>query len=94
MRTQAAANSIARRLGFVAEELRLRVGIHLSDGSEPVGRGIGPTHAEAGIVCTLRTGDIVDKGQPLFEVHANSRGELAYALQFAAMRPDVVLIAD
>ena len=65
MRTQAAANSIARRLGFVAEELGLRVGIHLSDGSEPVGRGIGPTHAEAGIVCTLRAGDIVDNGQPL-----------------------------
>ena len=59
-----------------------------------MGRGIGPTHAEAGIVCTLRAGDIVDKGQPLFEVHANSRGELAYALQFAATRPDVVLIAD
>ena len=59
-----------------------------------MGRGIGPTHAEAGIVCTLRAGDIVDKGQPLFEVHANSRGELTYALQFAAMRPDVVLIAD
>lgn len=203
VRTQAAADSIARRLGFVAEELGLRVGIHLSDGSEPVGRGIGPTleahdvlavlrnaphaprdlreraldvagavldlaqgssagsnralaaqtlasgaaerkfeaichaqggrfepgrachvtpftarasgrvvsidnrllariaklagaprDAEAGIVCTLRAGDIVDKGQPLFEVHANSRGELAYALQFAAMRPDVVLIAD
>lgn len=71
----------------------MRVGIHLSDGSEPVGRGIGPTHAGAGIVY-VAGGDIADKWQPLFQVHANSRGELAYALQFAATRPDVVLIAD
>src|SRR5690606_40100368 len=52
-----------------------------------------PRDAEAGVVCTLRTGDAVERGQPLFEVCARSRGELAYALQFAATRPDVVAIA-
>lgn len=199
VRTRAAADAIARRLEFVGEALGLRVGIHLSDGTNPVGRGIGPAleahdvlavlrngpdapddlrqrsldvagavldlvpgsqygrikaehalrsglalhkfeaicaaqgglrepgraryvapyaaHAggrvaainnrllarvaklagapndpNAGVVCSLRAGDRVERGAPLFLVHAESRGQLAYALAFAQAQPDILLI--
>lgn len=201
VRTPAAADAIARRLAFVGEAVGLRVGIHLSDGTQPVGRGIGPAleahdvlavlrnapdgpadlreraldiagavldlapggaagqgrrqaetvlrsgmalrkfeaicraqggwrepgyarfvtplvapaagtvasihnrhlarvaklagapnDPEAGVVCTLRAGDRVERGDPLFLVHAQSRGELAYALEFAAAQPDIICV--
>lgn len=201
VRTHTAADAIARRLGFVGEAIGLRIGIRVSDGTQPVGRGIGPSleahdvlsvlrnapeasmdlreraldiagavldllpgadpgkgrkHAElvlrsgdalrkfeaicaaqggfrepglarfvtpylaaadgriacinnrnlgrvaklagaphdvnAGVVCTLRVGDSVRRGTPLFLVHAESRGELAYALDFADAHPDILSI--
>lgn len=201
VRTPAAGDAIARRLTFVGEALGLRVGIHLSDGTQPVGRGIGPAleahdvldvlrdtpgapadlrdraldvagavldlapgaepgrgrvraeailrsglalrkfeaicaaqggrhepgrarfvtpfpaavagciaginnrhlarvaklagaphYANAGVVCTLRAGDRVERGEPLFLVHAESRGALAYALDFAASHPDILCL--
>lgn len=202
VRSPAAADSIARRLAFVGEAMGLRVGIHLSDGREPVGQGIGPAleahdvlavlrnhedapddlreraldvagavldllpgtaagsgrveaagvlasgaalrkfeaiceaqggfrepgqprfiepfpapvagrvtgihnrnlarvaklagaphDATAGVTCLLRSGDHVRRGDPLFLVCAESRGELAYALEYAAAHPDIVCIA-
>jgi thymidine phosphorylase len=201
VRTPSAAEAIARRLAFAGEALGLRVGIHLSDGTQPVGSGIGPAleahdvlavlrnaphaprdlreraldvagavldlapgaatgrgrvraeavlasgealrkfeaicdaqggwrepgrarfatpfaadvrgrvvginnrylarvaklagaphDANAGVACTLRVGDRVERGDALFLVHAESRGELAYALEFAAAHPDVLCI--
>lgn len=201
VRTHTAADAIARRLGFVGEAIGLRVGIHVSDGTQPVGRGIGPSleahdvlsvlrnaadapadlreralvlagavldlvpdakagsgriqaedalgsgaalrkfeaicaaqggfrepgyarfatpylaladgriacinnrqlarvaklagaphDANAGVVCKLRVGDRVRRGMPLFVVHAESRGELAYALDFAGAHPDILSI--
>jgi thymidine phosphorylase len=201
VRTPSAADAVARRLAFVGEALGLRVGIHLSDGTQPVGRGIGPAleahdvlavlrdtpgaprdlreraldvagavldlapgaeaghgraraeallasgaalgkfeaiceaqggwrepgrarfatpfaatvggrvdginnrylarvaklagaphDANAGVACALRIGDRVERGEPLFVVHAESRGELAYALEFAAAHPDILCI--
>lgn len=199
VRTAAAADAIARRLAFVGEAIGLRVGIHLSDGSQPVGFGVGPSleahdvlavlrnasgapadlreraldvagavldlapgaqpgkgreqaervlhsgvalakflaicvaqggfrepgrarfmtsliapkdgwvkqinnrhlarvaklagaphDVNAGVVCVLRTGDRVQRGAPLFQVHADSQGELAYALAFAHAHPDIL----
>lgn len=201
VRTHAAADAIARRLAFVGETLGLRVGIHLSDGTQPIGRGVGPAleahdvlsvlrdagdapgdlrersldiagavldlvpgakatvgrtqakqvlgsgmalrkfeaicaaqggfrepgrarfvrpyaapadgciakidnrqlarvaklagaphDANAGVVCSLRTGDRVARGEPLFLVHAESRGELDYALNFADAHPGILSI--
>lgn len=43
-----------------------------------------PVSAAAGVEMALRIGDRVARGQPLFTVHAQSRGELAYALQYSA----------
>lgn len=201
IRTPAAADAIARRLEFVGEALGVRVGIHLSDGRQPVGRGIGPAleahdvlavlrnaldapqdlrrraldvagavlellpetargsgraraaevlasgaalrkflaicsaqggfrepgrarftrplqapaggwiaainnrhlarvaklagaphDPTAGVMCLLREGDRVEQGQPLFMVHADSRGELSYALDYACGHPDILVI--
>ncbi|QSX77775.1 thymidine phosphorylase family protein [Agrilutibacter solisilvae] len=202
IRTPAAADAIARRLAFVGEAVGLRVGVRYSDGSQPVGRGIGPAleahdvlavlrgipyapadlreraldiagavlellpgvaqgagraqaaavlasgaalhkfmaicnaqggfrepgvarfvrpllaassgtiacinnrqlarvaklagaprDAAAGLVCTLREGDRVQRGDPLLVVHAESPGELAYALEYAHAHPDILTIA-
>lgn len=43
-----------------------------------------PASPAAGLDMALRIGDLVERGQPLFTVHAQSRGELAYALEHAA----------
>lgn len=201
VRSPAAADALARRLAFVGEALGLRVGIHVSDGRQPVGRGIGPAleahdvlavlrneadapgdlrersldlagalldlvpgaipgagraraqaaltsgaalakfigicmaqggfrepgtapysepvlaaragrvrcidnrllakvaklagapiDAVAGVVCRLREGDTVEPGMPVFTVHAQSRGELRYALHYAHQHPDIVSV--
>ena len=49
-----------------------------------------PHDANAGVVCALRVGDAVVRGAPLFSVHAESRGELAYALSYARAHPDIL----
>jgi thymidine phosphorylase len=201
VRTDIAAEAIASRLAFVGQALGLRVGVHLSDGTQPVGRGIGPAleahdvlavlrnlpearhdlrerslavagavldllpgatagegrvraeqvlqsgaafrkfeaiceaqggfrepgragfvtpfaasmdgrvacidnrrlarvaklagaphDANAGVVCELRVGDAVTRDMPLFQVHAESRGELAYALAYARAHPDILVV--
>ncbi len=43
-----------------------------------------PGSPAAGLATAWRIGDVVQRGQPLFTVHAQSRGELAYALEYAA----------
>jgi thymidine phosphorylase len=202
VRTDVAAEAIASRLAFVGQALGLRVGVHLSDGTQPVGLGIGPAleahdvlsvlrnrpdapadlrersltvagavldllpgatagegraraervlasgaalrrfeaiceaqggfrepgragfatpfpapmegrvacidnrrlarvaklagaphDANAGVVCQLRVGDVVERGMPLFQVHAESRGELAYALAYARSHPDILTVS-
>lgn len=45
-----------------------------------------PASSVAGLETRLRIGDDVEGGQTLFTVHAQTRGELAYALQYAAAR--------
>jgi thymidine phosphorylase len=47
----------------------------------------------AGIDLHVRSGDFVERGQPLFTLHADSPGELAYALQYARTQEDTVLVA-
>jgi thymidine phosphorylase len=48
-----------------------------------------PASATAGIDSRLRIGDSIQAGEPLFEVHAQSPGELEYALAYAAAHPDI-----
>ena len=49
-----------------------------------------PASATAGLYCERRIGDRVEAGDVLFEIHAQSRGELDYALAYAARHPDIL----
>jgi thymidine phosphorylase len=49
-----------------------------------------PGAALAGLVCSLRLGDPVVAGQPLYTVHAQSPGERDYALAYAHAHPDIL----
>ena len=53
-----------------------------------------PLAATAGLTCALRTGDRVARGEPLFTVHAQSPGELEYALDYARANPGIVSTED
>jgi thymidine phosphorylase len=48
----------------------------------------------AGIDFRWRIGDSIRAGDTLYEVHAHTRGELDYALDYAASHPDIVTIGE
>lgn len=50
-----------------------------------------PGAPAAGLATALRIGNVIQHGEPLFTVHAQSRGELAYALEYAASNPPFTL---
>ncbi|GLQ31040.1 thymidine phosphorylase family protein [Litoribrevibacter albus] len=47
-----------------------------------------PNSKVAGVELLVRLGDRVEKGQPLFRIHANAKGEMEYALDFLAQHSD------
>jgi thymidine phosphorylase len=51
-----------------------------------------PDRKAAGLKLGVRLGDEVATGQPLLAVHAETTGELAYALDYAAAHPDMIEI--
>lgn len=51
-----------------------------------------PRAPAAGVDLHQRLGDQIDKGDPLFTVHAESPGELTYALSYAAAHEDAILV--
>jgi thymidine phosphorylase len=51
-----------------------------------------PADPAAGIDLHVRVGQSVDVGQPLFTLHAESPGELAYAREYLTVQADVVAI--
>lgn len=48
----------------------------------------------AGLDLHVRCGDFVERGQPLFTLHAASPGELAYALDYATLQSDTISVSD
>jgi thymidine phosphorylase len=52
-----------------------------------------PRAAFAGLDLHVHAGDPVADGQPLCTVHADSPGELAYALDYAAHQADVIAVS-
>jgi thymidine phosphorylase len=51
-----------------------------------------PAHPSAGVECLHRVGDVVARGEPLFEIHAQSRPQLEMARAFATSTlPSIVL---
>lgn len=53
-----------------------------------------PMAAAAGVEVHVRLGETVRRGQPLFTLHAQAPGELAYALQYVASRPAIFQLAE
>lgn len=53
-----------------------------------------PRDAAAGAWLEVHVGDRVEAGQPLFTLHAHSRGELAYAFSFLHSQPPAIDIRD
>ncbi|WP_072386907.1 thymidine phosphorylase family protein [Hyphomicrobium sp. CS1BSMeth3] len=49
-----------------------------------------PEAKAAGIQMAVRLGDEIDRGQPLLHVHAETTGELAYALDYAARAGTII----
>lgn len=53
-----------------------------------------PNAPAAGVDVHVRLGDIVRTGQPLFTLHAQAPGELAYARQYVEGRPPIFQISE
>ena len=53
-----------------------------------------PRQKAAGLAIHFRLGDHVTNGQPLFTVHAEAKGALDYALEYAAANPDILKIEE
>ncbi|MFA7668015.1 MAG: thymidine phosphorylase family protein [Burkholderiaceae bacterium] len=51
-----------------------------------------PENASAGMDMHVRLDDVVEGNQPLCTVHAESQGELEYALAYAEANPDIIAI--
>jgi thymidine phosphorylase len=53
-----------------------------------------PDDKAAGVDLHVVVGDPVTAGQPMCTVHADSPGELAYALDYAAANPDIIAVRE
>ena len=53
-----------------------------------------PQAKVAGVRMEVNLGSIVEKGQPLLHLHAETTGELAYALDYVAHSGDIVQLED
>ncbi len=53
-----------------------------------------PRVPAAGIYLHVRLGDIVERNQPLFTIHADAPGELAYALQYLELSHPVITVGE
>ncbi len=52
-----------------------------------------PADPAAGLEIGVRLGQVVERGQPLFTLHAENTGELAYASAYVESHPDLISIA-
>jgi thymidine phosphorylase len=53
-----------------------------------------PLAACAGVDLHVRCGDFVERGEPLFTLHAASPGELAYAFEYASSQSGTILVTE
>ncbi|MBL0420786.1 thymidine phosphorylase family protein [Ramlibacter sp. AW1] len=53
-----------------------------------------PAAPAAGVAMAVRLGDPVQRGQPLFSLHAQSRGELAYAQAYVASQAGLITVGE
>ncbi|MEW6778049.1 MAG: thymidine phosphorylase, partial [Bdellovibrionota bacterium] len=50
-----------------------------------------PQDPAAGVELHARLGENVSAGEPLFTIHAESPGELSYALEYAERHPEKIV---
>ena len=53
-----------------------------------------PRQKLAGLRLLARVGDRIDPGRPLFEIHAETLGELEYARSYAEAQTGIVTVAE
>ena len=53
-----------------------------------------PRQKSAGVRLLVRVGTKIARGQPLYEIHAGTPGELAYAQAYAAAQPGVLTLSE
>jgi thymidine phosphorylase len=53
-------------------------------------RAGAPANVSAGVRLIRSVGDVVSKGEPLFEIHAESQDQLDFALAYAESHPEIV----
>jgi len=53
-----------------------------------------PSDPAAGLDFFAPLGSSVEAGQPLFTIHAESPGELAYAREYLVSQKDIVVLGD
>jgi thymidine phosphorylase len=53
-----------------------------------------PDAKAAGVEVHVRLNDAIEAGQPLYTVHAEAPGELAYALEYATANPDIYEVIE
>ncbi len=68
---------LATKSGFITSVDALVVGVAAWRLGAGRARKEDPVSATAGVLCLVREGDKVDKGQPLFELHADDEAHLA-----------------
>lgn len=82
IRSSAAAQALSARLTAVAQAVGLSTAIHISDGSQPVGRGIGPALEAQDILAVLRG----DARAPA-DLRARALDLAGLALEYGAIVP-------
>ena len=86
--------SVARRTNRDRGALLIDLGAGILDGLGPQ-RLLGGDHrGELVGRLHVRLGDTVAAGQPLFTLHAESPGELAYAQAYLATHPDIFVVGE
>jgi len=53
-----------------------------------------PDSKAAGVELHVSLGDVIDRGQPLYTIHAEAPGELAYALAYATANNDIYRVTS
>lgn len=53
-----------------------------------------PASPAAGATIEVKRGERVERGQPLFRLHAQTQGELDYARAYVAAQKDIVSVGE
>lgn len=67
--------------------------MHCREMARVAKRAGAPANPESGVRLLRGVGDVVRKGEPLFEIHAQSRAQLEFAAQYAKEQADLIRYA-